>query len=254
MAADGSSHHADRLLAEALDAMVYVVGGEPSSQIAIAVPAHWGPATWRALSAALRTNPTLVSDCSWGVDRATNADRAVWAPAVWSRWWILGVAAPALFADAASAFEPIAETSRYPEFYGDQIDQALFHHVLDGICSAGRVDPAGTAAVGSLARLREECRIAKERLSAETVTELVAELPGYRSSIRVTRAELEQLISEPLGGVLATAGKPVGAQQDWLGRRFRAGNRGWRCQYSADHPTPLAAHPDAGGDHSAAGP
>ena len=44
VAADGSSHHADRLLVEALDAMVYVVGGEPSSQIAIAVPAHWGPA------------------------------------------------------------------------------------------------------------------------------------------------------------------------------------------------------------------
>ena len=57
--------------------------------------------------------------------------------------------------------------------------------------AAGRVDPSDTAAVGSLARLREDCRIAKERLSAETVTELVAELPGYRSSIRVTRAELE---------------------------------------------------------------
>ena len=94
-------------------------------------------------------------------------------------------------ADAASAFDPIDDTTRYPEFSGDQIDQALLNHVLDGIATAGGVDPAATAAVGSLARLREECRNAKERLSAETVTELIVELPGYRSDIRVTRAELE---------------------------------------------------------------
>ena len=50
--------------------------------------------------------------------------------------------------------------------------------------------------------LREECREAKERLSAHVATELVVELPGYRSNIRLTRTELEQLIEEPLGGVV----------------------------------------------------
>ena len=105
-------------------------------------------------------------------------------------------------ADAASGFEPIEDTTRYTEFSGDQIDQALLNHVLEGITNAGGIDPAGTAAVGSLTRLREECRNAKERLSAETVTELIAELPGYRSGIRVTRAELESLIAQPLAGVL----------------------------------------------------
>ncbi len=105
-------------------------------------------------------------------------------------------------ADAASAFEPIDETTRYTEFSGDQIDQALLSHVLVDIADAGGVDPAGTAAVGSLARLREECRHAKERLSAETVTELTVELPGHRSGIRLTRTELESLIADPLAGVL----------------------------------------------------
>ena len=66
-------------------------------------------------------------------------------------------------ADAASAFEPIEDTTRYAEFSGDQIDQALLNHVLEGITDAGAIDPAGTAAVGSLTRLREECRNAKER-------------------------------------------------------------------------------------------
>src|ERR1700746_3271919 len=45
VAADGSTHQAERLLVEALDAMVYTVGnGTPPSDVAIAVPAHWGPA------------------------------------------------------------------------------------------------------------------------------------------------------------------------------------------------------------------
>ena len=123
---------------------------------------------------------------------------------MWWRCWISAVAAPALrWPTPRRHSNRSPRPPATPEFSGDQIDQALLHHVLDGIATAGRVDPAGTAAVGSLARLREECRIAKERLSAETVTELVAELPGYRSNIRVTRAELEQLISDPLGGVLA---------------------------------------------------
>ena len=39
-------------------------------------------------------------------------------------------------ADAASGFEPIDETTRYVEFSGDQIDQALLSHVVDGIATA----------------------------------------------------------------------------------------------------------------------
>ena len=107
-------------------------------------------------------------------------------------------------ANAGAGFEPLEETTRHPDFSGDLIDQALLNHVLEGIAHAGGVDPAGTAAVGSLSRLREACRAAKERLSAATVTELVAELPGYRSTVRVTRNELERLIAAPLAGVLAT--------------------------------------------------
>src|SRR5262249_32671163 len=65
-------------------------------------------------------------------------------------------------------------------------------------------DPAGTTAVESLTKLRDECRRAKERLSADTATQLVLELPGYRADIRLTRDELQELIRRPLDGVLAT--------------------------------------------------
>src|SRR5258705_8352602 len=57
--------------------------------------------------------------------------------------------------------------------------------------------------VGSLVRLRDECRRAKERLSAETATAVAAHLPGHRADIRVTRTELEDLMAAPLSEFLA---------------------------------------------------
>ncbi|MGH7292960.1 MAG: Hsp70 family protein, partial [Myxococcota bacterium] len=103
-------------------------------------------------------------------------------------------------ADAAASFEPI-ETTRLTDFSGDQIDQALLAHVLDAV--AGDVDPAGTASVGSLTRLREECRQAKEELSESEVADVRVELPGHQSTVRVTRDELEALMEAPFEGVLS---------------------------------------------------
>ena len=211
VAADGSSHHADQLLVDALQAMVDAAGGQPSPQTAIAVPAHWGTSTLWALRNALRANPSLapngmparlISDAVASLT-ALHASPGLSPHGVVALLDFGGGGTSITLADAASAFEPMEDTTRYTEFSGDQIDQALLNHVLDGIANAGGVDPAGTAAVGSLTRLREECRNAKERLSAETVTELTAELPGYRSGIQVTRTELESLIAQPLDGVLA---------------------------------------------------
>jgi hypothetical protein len=104
-------------------------------------------------------------------------------------------------ANAARDFSPFGETVRFPEFSGDQIDQALLSHVITGLAD---LDPSGTAMVGSLVRLRDECRRAKERLSAETATAVVADLPGHRADIRVTRTELEDLMAAPVTEFLAT--------------------------------------------------
>jgi hypothetical protein len=211
VAADGSSHLADQLLVEALQAIASASGGEPSPDTVIAVPAHWGTSTLWALRNALRANPTLapngiparlISDAVASLT-ALHANPGLSPHGVVALLDFGGGGTSITLADAASAFEPIEDTARYTEFSGDQIDQALLNHVLEGIANSGEVDPAATAAVGSLARLREECRNAKERLSAETVTELIAELPGYQSAIRATRTELESLIAAPLAGVLA---------------------------------------------------
>jgi actin-like ATPase involved in cell morphogenesis len=208
--ADGSSYAADQLVVEALDDMVTAAGGTSSSQIAVAVPAHWTGATLRALRVAMRTKPMLAPN---GVPARLVSDAVAALTALKANPGLPGRGVVALLdfggggtsitlADAASTFEPI-ETSRLTEFSGEQIDQALLTHVLDGVAEAGGVDPAGTAAVGSLMVLRDECRRAKEALSEQTAATVSVELPGYGSTVRVTRPELEALMEAPLAAVLS---------------------------------------------------
>lgn len=210
VAADGSSHRGEYVLVEALDAMARTVGG--GAPIAIAVPAHWGPATVGALRGALRTKPRLMPD---GVPPALIPDSIAAlaslqaAPGLPADGVIVlvdlgGSGTSITLADAGSNFDPVGETVRYPDFSGDQIDQVLLNHVTTGIAEAGNADPTGTLGLGSLARLRDEARKAKERLSAETATVVPAEFPGFNSDVRVTRSELEQLIAAPLAGLLDT--------------------------------------------------
>lgn len=212
VSADGSTHDPALLLVEALDAMISATGGDVcTSNITIAVPAHWGPEAWRALRDALRTDPgfvrsgitpCLVSDAVTALT-ALNSGARLPANGVVGLLDFGGGGTNITLADAASGFTPIAETIRYLEFSGDFIDQALLFHVLDGIRHTDGVDPAGTAVVGQLAHLNDECRRAKERLSNETVTELIAELPKQRARVQVRRAELENLIEHRLSGVFS---------------------------------------------------
>jgi molecular chaperone DnaK (HSP70) len=208
IAVDGTSHSANALMVEALDAMVIEAGDETSAEIAVAVPAHWNGATLRSLRDAMRTSSRLapngvparlVSDAVAALT-ALAANPGLPAHGVVALLDFGGGGTTVTLADAAASFEPI-ETVRVTEFSGDQVDQALLAHVLDGI--TGDVDPAGTASVGSLSVLREECRQAKEALSESTRAEVRVELPGHQSTIDVTRDELDALMAEPLTAVLS---------------------------------------------------
>ena len=203
VASDGSKHNSDRLVAEALGAMADSLTGDmPVGEMAVAVPAHWRAPVVDTLRRSLRDGVPVVSDAT----AALTALRT--KPGLPTRGVIVlcdfgGSGTSITLADAASNYAPIGETVRFSDFSGDQIDQALLRYVVVGLLDSSPADPASTAMVGSLARLRDECRVAKERLSAETSTAIAADVPGYRGDIRVTRAELEDLMEAPLADFLA---------------------------------------------------
>jgi molecular chaperone DnaK (HSP70) len=212
MSAAGSTHDPALLLVEALDALITAAGGDAAtSNITIAVPAHWESQALQGLQDALRTHagfvrggmsPRLVSDSVTALT-ALNSDDRLPVDGVVALLDFGAAGTSITLADAASGFTPIADTLRYPEFSGDLIDQALLVHVLDNVGQANGADPASTGVVGQFGNLREECRLAKERLSEEMLTELAVEQSGRRATVKVTRAELETLIEARLGGVLS---------------------------------------------------
>ncbi len=258
VASDGSSHLAERLLVDALGAMADTVGA--SSDLAIAVPAYWGSATVRALSDALARDPKLAPT---GAPPRLVSDAVAALIALQTEPGLTDDGAVVLLdfggsgtsitlVDATGGFQPIGETVRYPEFSGDQIDQAVLSAVVAQVTGADDTDPAATAAVGSLTRLRDECRQAKERLSAETVTGLAVDLPVSASEIRFTRTELESLIDPLLDGAIASRRGSVAAQRPNVVRRVDGRHRGRRRQYSSRHATSLRTKPGPCGHHGPA--
>ena len=215
VAADGSSHRGETVLVEALDVMARTVGG--GAPVTIAVPAHWGPAVVGTLRNALRAKPNLAPG---GVPATLVPDSVAALAGLQSSSGLPGSGVVVLcdfggggtsitLADAAAGLAVIGSTTRYPDFSGDLVDQALLNHVVAGIADANPAETASTTAVGSLTRLRAECRSAKERLSADTSTVISAQLPGYSSDVRITRQELERLIEQPLAGLLAAVSEAL---------------------------------------------
>ncbi len=212
VAPDGSSHRAEVVMADALRALFQtLVGGQPSAEpIGVTYPAHWRPAAIEALRGALAAVPEFRSPTpALLVSDATAALTALQhEPGVPARGVIavcdFGASGTSItLADAAQGFAPIGPTVRHDDLSGDLIDQALLTRVMSDLSAAGSVDLSGTSSIGSLTRLRAQCRGAKERLSTASVTSLAADLPGSGGEVRITRNELDDAIRAPLDGFVA---------------------------------------------------
>jgi actin-like ATPase involved in cell morphogenesis len=210
LAADGTTHRSETLVADALRALAYTVtdGRALPDAVAVTHPAHWGPGAVDAVRVAL----SRVSEWSVGqlplLPDSLAALIALQAnPGVPSRGIIAvcdfgGTGTTLALLDAVDGYRAVAPAVRHGEFSGDRIDQALLTHVVADLSSAGSFDTSATSAIGSLARLRGACRHAKEELSSTIATTLTVDVPGYRGDIRVTRDELDDAIRQPLDGFM----------------------------------------------------
>ncbi|BCI87411.1 hypothetical protein NIIDMKKI_26170 [Mycobacterium kansasii] len=187
VAADGSMHRSEALVVDSLRALAYTATGGRAlpDDVALTYPAHWGPAAVDALGAALSrvpewshdAQPLLIPDAAAALF-AMRANPGIPARGIVAVCDFGGSGTSMTLVDAAGDYQPVAATVRHRDFSGDLIDQALLTYVMSEMPATGSFDPSGTAAIGSLNRLRIECRHAKERLSHSTVTTLADELPG----------------------------------------------------------------------------
>ena len=94
-------------------------------------------------------------------------------------------------------FAVVGEPISIDDLGGANFDDAIFRHVL---ASAGltAADLTGADARAALAQLRRECVDAKEALSVDTDVTIPVNLPGNRSTVRLTRAEFEAMVEPTL--------------------------------------------------------
>ena len=93
---------------------------------------------------------------------------------------------------------------------GIDIDALVMAHVDDATGGlVGEADIADPDVRSGLARLADDCRIAKEALSADSETDVNVSLPTVRSTVRLTRAELEAMVRPRLEDSLAALDRTV---------------------------------------------
>ena len=101
----------------------------------------------------------------------------------------------AVVRDTAEGFELIGTPEGMERLGGIDFDQAVLSHVdtvLDGLVSSA--DSSDAQVVAGQARLRDDCRRAKEALSNDTDATIAVAIPGVQTAVRLTRDELEQMV------------------------------------------------------------
>jgi hypothetical protein len=201
VAADGTKYLGDALTVEALEAMARTV--DYGTPVTIAVPAYWSPEQSAALREEFFAQPGLAPG---GVPPALISDATAALTALRSEpdFPTEGIVALCDFgaggttvtlSDAGSGFAQIGPSVRYHDFSGDGIDELILDHLREAIPTDTSGGVASTTRMGSMARLLEHCRRAKEELSTATVTTLPA-VTG--EEVELSRNEFEGLISGPL--------------------------------------------------------
>ena len=217
VAADGSLHRSEALIADALRALAYAATGGAALPrcVAVTYPAHWPDAAVETLGASLsgvsewssRAHPLVLIPDAAAALFAARANPGI--PTGGASGGTVAVCdfggsgASITLMDATGDYRALAPTVRHHDFSGNLIDQALLTAVMGNLPGIGSSNPASTLGSGSLTRLRAECRSAKEQLSSGTVATLADELPGMHGDFRLTRNELDEVIRESFNRFVA---------------------------------------------------
>jgi molecular chaperone DnaK len=200
----GSPYGAEALMAEMLQAIVAQIAereGKPPATIVLTHPANYTEYKRGLLLEAARlaglqldrvrliTEPEAAA-IAYGHRQKIEANEII---AVYDFGG--GTFDAAVVRSTDNGFELAGAPEGMERLGGIDFDQAVLFHVdavLDGMVSAADGDDPQVRA--GQARLREECRAAKEALSSDTDATIAVSLPGVQTDVRLTREELEQMV------------------------------------------------------------
>jgi len=196
--------------------------GEPPDKVVVTHPANWGPYRRELLHQAVRladvgpaetcTEPVAAAIHFASTERVEAGD----VVAVYDLGG--GTFDAAVLRKTASGFELLGAPEGIEQLGGVDFDEAVFAHVVRALGeSVTELDPDDPAVVAALVRMRRECTDAKEALSTDTEVTIPVTLPTIQTSVRLTRAELEDMLRAPLKTPWPPCAEPL-SRRRWLPR------------------------------------
>jgi len=210
----------DLLGAQLQDVLVRVAeqqGGEPQV-VALTHPANWGPyrrelfegvARSAGISEPLYTTEPEAAAAHYASTRPLGEGEVL---AVYDLGG--GTFDATVLRRTAHGFEILGTPEGIERLGGADFDDAIFAHVnyvAGGALS--ELDLSDSRTGVAVARLRQDCTLAKEALSVETETSIPVFLPNRHFDVTLTRAELEGMIRAPIESTIGTLDRVLSAAQ-----------------------------------------
>ncbi|OGO57791.1 MAG: hypothetical protein A2Z32_14600 [Chloroflexi bacterium RBG_16_69_14] len=230
----GTPYGAEALLAHLLRAIVARVSeqsGGPPDAIVLTHPASYGAYKIDLLEQAVRqadvANVTLLTEPEAAAVHYARQERVPVGAVIAVYDFGGGTFDATMLRKTETGFEQLGRPEGMERLGGIDFDEALFTRVMTMVRGTGtEVDPNDPATLAAIARLREECRRAKEALSSDTDATIAVALPGLQTEMRLTREEFEEMIRPRITetiGALGRAVKSAGLEFDGVDRILLVG-------------------------------
>ena len=221
----GTPYGAEALLAHLLRSIVARVtqqAGEPPAAIAVCHPASYGAYKLDLLQQAVRQADigavTMLTEPEAAALDYARQERVPSGSVIAVYDFGGGTFDATILRKTDAGFEMLGQPEGLERLGGIDFDEALFRRAMELVAAQGvQVDANDPAAMAAIARLRDECRRAKEALSSDTDATIPIFLPGLQTELRLTRAEFEDMIRprihetiEALGRATRSAGLEFG--------------------------------------------
>jgi len=213
----GTPYGAEALLAHLLRAIVARVaeqsGGAPDA-IVVTHPASYGAYKIDLLEQAIRqadiASVTLLTEPEAAAVHYARQERVPVDAVIAVYDFGGGTFDATMLRKTGDGFEQLGRPEGMERLGGIDFDEALFTRVMTMVRAAGtELDANDPATLAAIARLREECRRAKEALSSDTDATITVALPGLQTEMRLTREEFEEMIRPRITETIAALGRAV---------------------------------------------
>ncbi|MGH3603844.1 MAG: Hsp70 family protein [Pseudonocardiaceae bacterium] len=217
----GQPHTVTALLGTLLGDVVQKVietEGEPPDRIVLTHPANWGPFR-RALfeevpQHAGLENPSMVTEPEAAAAHYAASRLLVDGQTVAVYDLGGGTFDATVLRKLPTGVEILGTPEGVERLGGVDFDEAILSHVdytADGALS--ELDMRDPQNIVALARLRQDCILAKEALSVDTETVLPVLLPGRHFDVRITRSDFEDMVRAPIESTIGALSRTLQSAQ-----------------------------------------